>query len=79
MEHLPHPGGVLTVCRMPKPEVAHFVEATRQHVLEAMEVMIDILRDPSAPHEVRRAAEQVLIERGFIRLPDGPMRPCRVH
>jgi len=34
LEHLPHPGGILAVCRMPKPEVAHFVEAARQHVLE---------------------------------------------
>ena len=51
----------------------------RQHTLEAVETLEALLRDPNAPDEVRRAAEQVLLERGFIRLPEGPMRPCRVH
>ena len=51
----------------------------RQYTLEAIEVLKALLRDPDAPDEVRRAAEQVLISRGFIRLPEGPMRPCRVH
>jgi HEAT repeat protein len=51
----------------------------RQHTLEAIEVLEQILRDQNALDEVRRAAEQVLIERGFVRLPEGPMRPCRVH
>jgi hypothetical protein len=48
----------------------------RQHTLTAIEVMMQILRDPETPPEVRSAAEQALIARGFIRLPDGPMRPC---
>ncbi len=51
----------------------------RQHTLEMIEVLEELLRDPDAPDEVRRAAEQVLIERGFIRPPEGPMRPCQVH
>lgn len=51
----------------------------RQHTLEMIEILIGILRDPKTPPEARRAAEQVLIERGFIRLPEGPMRPCHVH
>ena len=51
----------------------------RQHTLEAIEVLKELLRDRNAPDEVRRAAEQVLIERGFIRPPEGPMRPCRVQ
>jgi hypothetical protein len=63
---------------MTKPPGDEAAQA-RQHVLEAMKAMIDILRDPNAPDEVRREAERVLLERGFIRLPDGPMRPCRVH
>jgi len=51
----------------------------RQYTLEMIEILIEILRDRNAPDEVRRAAEQVLIERGFIRLPEGAMRPCLVH
>jgi hypothetical protein len=51
----------------------------RQHTLEMIEVLEQILRDPNAPDEARRAAEQVLLERGLITMPDGPMRPCQVH
>ena len=63
---------------MTKPEDDEAALA-RQHALEAIEVLEELLRDRNAPDEVRRAAEQVLIERGFIRLPEGPTRPCRVH
>ena len=51
----------------------------RQHTLAAIEVLKELLRDPNTPEEVRRAAEQALIERGFIGMPEGPMRPCQVH
>ncbi len=51
----------------------------RRYTLVAIEVMMEILRDPKTPPEARIAAEQALIEHGFIKLPDGPMRPCQVH
>ena len=51
----------------------------RQYTPEFVEILFSFLRDPQVPDDVRRDAELALIAHGLIKLPEGPMRPCRVH
>ena len=56
---------------------AEMVSLARRHAREAIETLIEILRNPDAPMRVRNAAAATLIARGWIKPPPGPDDPMR--
>ncbi len=47
----------------------------RRYTLEMMEILMEILRDRTAPISARNAAARSLIARGWIKSPKGPDAP----